>query len=62
VPESVYVFWGIVAFLALAAGCNHGWHHLRDSHLTSRLTRVSHRQGATLGHLVEVSGARDVDR
>ena len=26
VHVSVYVFWGVVAFLALAAGWNHGWH------------------------------------
>jgi hypothetical protein len=45
VPESVYFFWGVVAFLALAAAVNHGWHHARDSHLTARLARVSYRDG-----------------
>jgi hypothetical protein len=44
-PESVYFFWGLVAFLALAAALNHGWHHARDSHLSSRLARVSYRDG-----------------
>jgi hypothetical protein len=38
-------FWGLVAFLALAAALNHSWHHARDSHLTSRLARVSYRDG-----------------
>jgi hypothetical protein len=52
-PESVYFFWGIVALLALAAGCNHGWHHLRDSHLTARLTRASSRGGAAVVLLTE---------
>jgi hypothetical protein len=47
-PESVYVFWGIVGFLALAAAGNHGWHHLRDSHLTARLTRASSRGAAVV--------------
>jgi hypothetical protein len=44
-PEPVYFFWGLVAFLALAAALNHSWHHARDSHLTSRLARVSYRDG-----------------
>jgi hypothetical protein len=44
-PEPVYIFWGIVGFLALAAGWNHGWHHARDNHLTGRLTRASYRDG-----------------
>ena len=43
--ESVYFFWALVAFLALAAALNHGWHHARDSHLSSRLARVSYRDG-----------------
>ncbi len=59
---SVYVFWGVVALLALAAGWNHGWHHVRDSHLKARLTRASHRDGGPLGRLVEVYAAPDVDR
>ncbi len=59
---SVYVFWGVVALLVLAAGLNHGWHHVRDSHLRTRLTRAVHREGVPLGRLVEVSVARDVDR
>jgi hypothetical protein len=43
VPEAVYIFWGILVLLAMAAGCNHGWHHVRDSHVTERLHRVSSR-------------------
>ena len=39
-PEPVHVFWVIVAVLALAAACNHGWHHARDRHLTARLVRA----------------------
>ena len=42
-PDSVYIFWGIVGFLALAAWCNHGVHHARDNHLTMRLMRASYR-------------------
>jgi hypothetical protein len=45
VPESVYVFWVVVAILAAAAGWNHGWHHLRRTHLTARLSRASYREG-----------------
>jgi hypothetical protein len=41
VPDAVYIFWGIVGLLAVAAGCNHGWHHVREGHLTTRLVRVS---------------------
>lgn len=44
VPESVYAFcWALVVFLALAAAFNHGWHHARDRHLTTRLARASGR-------------------
>ena len=42
-PESIHVFWALVAVLAVAAGCNHGWHHLRGRHLSSRLTRATYR-------------------
>jgi hypothetical protein len=51
VPEPVHVFWGIVAVLALAAACNHGWHHVRHNHLASRLARASHRNDVT-AHVV----------
>jgi hypothetical protein len=44
-PESVYFFWALVGFLALAAALNHAWHHARDNHLSSRLARVSYRDG-----------------
>ena len=43
--DPVYFFWGLVAVLAVAAALNHGWHHARDSHLTSRLARVAYRDG-----------------
>ena len=42
-PESVYFFWFLVGFLALAAACNHTWHHARDSH-HARLARASRRE------------------
>ncbi|HEY3528318.1 MAG TPA: hypothetical protein VGK78_04150 [Nocardioides sp.] len=40
--EPVHVFWGLVAILAMAAACNHGWHHTRQNHLASRLARASY--------------------
>jgi hypothetical protein len=44
-PEPVYFFWGLVAFLALVAALNHGRHHASDSHHSSRLQRASYRDG-----------------
>ncbi|HET8664079.1 MAG TPA: hypothetical protein VFM08_07175 [Nocardioides sp.] len=43
VLEPVHVFWALVAVSAVAAACNHGWHHMRDRHLHERLTRASYR-------------------
>jgi hypothetical protein len=51
VPESVYVFWVIVAVLALAAAVNHCWHHPRGGYLPTRLDRVAVRHD---GHLIRV--------
>jgi hypothetical protein len=31
--------WAVVALLALAAAYNHRWHHARDSHPATRLSR-----------------------
>ena len=42
-PDAVSVFWTLLALLAVAAACNHGWHHVRHAHLSSRLERVSRR-------------------
>jgi len=52
-PEPIYFFWGLVVVLALAAAFNHGWHHARDSHLSSRLARVSYRDGRSTVVLVD---------
>jgi len=45
VSESVHIFWGVLALLAVAAAFNHGRHHTRHhtrhSHLTARLVRAS---------------------
>jgi hypothetical protein len=54
-PESIYFFWGLVAFLALAAALNHGWHHARDGHLSSRLARVAYRDGRSTVVRVDVN-------
>ena len=43
VTEPIYVFWALIALLALAAGCNHRWHHARHSHLDARLVRAVRR-------------------
>ena len=51
--EPVHVFWAIVAILALAAACNHGWHHARHSHLSARLARASYRSPGALSPLAE---------
>jgi peptidoglycan/LPS O-acetylase OafA/YrhL len=45
-PTSFLFFcWAVVAFLAVAAALNHGWHHARDNHLSARLARASYRDG-----------------
>lgn len=41
--EPIYVFWGLVALLALAAGWNHVWNHARDHDPSSRLGRATDR-------------------
>jgi hypothetical protein len=40
-PEPIFFFWALVALLVAAAGCNHGWHHARHSHLQARLVRAA---------------------
>jgi len=47
VQQSVHVFWGVVALLALAAAGNHARHHTRRNHLSLRLARASARHGET---------------
>jgi hypothetical protein len=47
VLEPVHVFWVLVGILAVAAGWNHGWHHVRHDHLVTRLTRAARRDGAS---------------
>lgn len=42
--HAVLYFWGVVGCLAVAAACNHAWHHTRHQHLTSRLHRASARR------------------
>ena len=44
--EAILSCWAIVGCLAVAAACNHGWHHVRDRHLTTRLQRASGRHPA----------------
>jgi hypothetical protein len=63
VPDAVHTFWVIVGLLAVAAGCNHGWHHVRDSHLTTRLMRASgaRERGPTLLVADPSSAAIDTD-
>jgi hypothetical protein len=53
VSDPIFVFWGLVAFLCLAAACNHGWHHARDNHLNMRLARVARTDDRTSTHLSE---------
>jgi hypothetical protein len=48
VAEPIYVFWALIALLALAAGCNHRWHHARHSHLDARLVRAACRNLETV--------------
>jgi hypothetical protein len=43
-PEPIYVFWGVVALLALAAVCNQRWHHAGDNNPSTRLTRAGDRE------------------
>jgi hypothetical protein len=44
--EPLYYFWGLVVLLAVAAGCNHGLHHVRQAHVAARLSRASRREVA----------------
>jgi hypothetical protein len=60
-PDSVYIFWGIVGFLALAAGCNHGRHHAREDHLAMRLMRSSYRDRGAAALLLPDRRANTLD-
>jgi hypothetical protein len=59
VSEAIVFFWVVVGLLAVAAGCNHGWHHARASHLEARLARASYRDGE--GAILLVEHARALD-
>jgi hypothetical protein len=56
VTPPIYACWAIVALLALAAGCNHGWHHARHNHPSSRLTRADERDAE--GAPIQVRSSR----
>ena len=56
--EPIYIFWGLVALLALAAVFNHGWHHGRDRHPSTRSTRATHHDPSSPVTVSESNGRR----
>jgi hypothetical protein len=62
VLDPVHFFWCVVAILAVAATCNHRWHHARHNHPATRLTRAPHRAaGSSLLPVERRPRTRDVD-